>query len=578
MNAKKSVSTVWVVVLLSATALLSAADNDGDGVDDAVDVCCETPPNVEVDELGRPVGDMDGDCDVDLHDFSYIQSNLTGPIPVGCCFDGDCRDDDPCTVDSCDEKSSTCSFDPVPNCGVCEIGPGCNVEADCDVPVPGSISSATETDTICFCVTNGEIIRIAVSEVVGSGANFNPNWRLLDGAGNAAPVCGVFTTTVAQDCGPLPAAGNPYQIEVEDGSRNDVGSYIAYFHRLSAVAACEAASVQCDVPLSGTVSSAVDADLIEFDAVEGGIMRISVVEQPGGGANFAPSWRVIDRAGNPARDCGAFGAAFQDCGPLSPRGNPYRIEIEDGGRNDIGGYAVHVQQLAAGPACDFAPLICDVPLTATINPAADSDLLGFRVVEGEIVRISLVENVGSSANFGPSWRLLDGEGAPALFCGAFSATVSVNCGPLPSAGNPYRIEVEDGARNDTGTYNAHLQRLTASRACGDVEPQCGVTHADTIEHIADSDLYAYHVEEGDSIRVGVFERVPSGTNFNPNWRLLDGAGNPAPVCGAFTTVTSVDCGPLPAARNPYRVEVEDGTRNDTGNYDVTVSLIPACPP
>ena len=242
METKRFVSSMWVVVCLLSPAPLWAADNDGDGVDDAVDVCCETPPDIEVDEEGRPVGDLDRDCDVDLDDFSGFQNSVTGPLTAGCCSDDECDDVDSCTEDSCAVDTGTCLFTPVVNCGVsCDVGGACPVELTCDVPVAGAISSATETDSLCLCVFEGDRLRIAVSESAGSGANFNPNWRLLDAAGDPAPTCGLFTTTVAVDCGPLTAAGNPYRLEVEDGARNDVGSYSAYFHRLPATVACEGA-------------------------------------------------------------------------------------------------------------------------------------------------------------------------------------------------------------------------------------------------------------------------------------------------------------------------------------------------
>lgn len=55
-------------------------DADGDGVDDAVDVCQNTPPGIAVDVLGRPLGDIDQDCDTDLHDFELFRQGFTGPI------------------------------------------------------------------------------------------------------------------------------------------------------------------------------------------------------------------------------------------------------------------------------------------------------------------------------------------------------------------------------------------------------------------------------------------------------------------------------------------------------------------
>jgi sulfatase modifying factor 1 len=57
-----------------------AGDVDGDGVDDAIDVCNNTPPGICVDAQGRPLGDIDLDCDTDMDDFALFQQGFTGPL------------------------------------------------------------------------------------------------------------------------------------------------------------------------------------------------------------------------------------------------------------------------------------------------------------------------------------------------------------------------------------------------------------------------------------------------------------------------------------------------------------------
>ncbi len=55
-------------------------DIDGDGVPDDEDVCNNTPPGTAVDAEGRPLGDIDKDCDTDLIDYGLLQTGFTGPL------------------------------------------------------------------------------------------------------------------------------------------------------------------------------------------------------------------------------------------------------------------------------------------------------------------------------------------------------------------------------------------------------------------------------------------------------------------------------------------------------------------
>ena len=71
-------ATILVYILGFAVGTL-AVDSDQDGVEDGLDVCCDTPSGITVDEDGRPVGDFDDDCDGDLDDFLLLHMDLGGP-------------------------------------------------------------------------------------------------------------------------------------------------------------------------------------------------------------------------------------------------------------------------------------------------------------------------------------------------------------------------------------------------------------------------------------------------------------------------------------------------------------------
>jgi formylglycine-generating enzyme required for sulfatase activity len=68
------------LVLFGATTPVWAVDSDGDGVGDLFDVCDNTPTGTPVDSEGRPLGDIDRDCDTDLDDYSLFQQGFTGPF------------------------------------------------------------------------------------------------------------------------------------------------------------------------------------------------------------------------------------------------------------------------------------------------------------------------------------------------------------------------------------------------------------------------------------------------------------------------------------------------------------------
>jgi hypothetical protein len=118
--------------------------------------------------------------------------------------------------------------------------------------------------------------------------------------------------------------------------------------------------------------------------------------------------------------------------------------------------------LALGTA-ETIPIQCGIPITGQISDPIELDLLPFSVPEGEIVEITVGDAQPEGPNFTASWRLLDGIGNPVPgLCGLLKggANQVTNCGPLREAGNPYRIEVGDVLRRDTGTYRVFVNFLT----------------------------------------------------------------------------------------------------------------------
>lgn len=555
-----------------------AVDTDGDGVDDVIDVCCNTPGGIAVDALGRPIGDFDSDCDVDTLDFAEFQINVTGPMESGCCHDSDCYDNDPCTIDSCTVGTGECVFTESEGCGECTLGPECAVELSCDVPLEASIDDPDETDSMCFCAIEGELVRLSVLRVPGSSSSFNPNWRLVDSLGNPTVSCGAFSTSAARVCGPLPGLGSPYHLEVIDGSSNGTGNYRVHMQRYSNGRACDVTALECEAPVIVSIEHPLDTDLLSFAVENADMVRISVAPLPGSGPAFNASWRLLDAAGNASRTCGRTSfLSGQDCGPLPAAGSPYRIEIEDGARDDVGSVEVRLERTLSHRFCAPQAIDCDEPIFSAIETNSDGQTYPFRAIEGDVVRVSVVKLAGGGPAFTPSWRVIDATGNGFGGCGTFASTSRNLCGPFPAAGNPYAIQVTDGSLNDTGPYAVHFHRLTASRACDQTQLTCGVPHVDTLRSVVDTNLHAFTAPEQETVRVALSIVTP-GPHFDLEWRLIDAAGNPAPSCGSFTTSALLDCPDLPAYRSPYRVEVQDVFRDGTGDYDVRVDFLTSgCP-
>ncbi|MGH9840641.1 MAG: hypothetical protein ACREEM_17830, partial [Blastocatellia bacterium] len=351
----------------------------------------------------------------------------------------------------------------------------------------------------------------------------------------------------------------------------------------------------CDVPVTGTLRDPIQRDFLIFNVADGETVTISLINSTPAGPNFQVVGRLLNGSGSPvAGQCGGYilgtPTRLFNCGPLPAAGNPYRIEVVDSNLDDTGTYRAQLQRLTATAACENTPFTCDVSFTGTIDSPVDTDLFGFNVADGEIVTISLINGAPAGPNFQVVGRLLNGSGSPvAGQCGGYilgTPTRLFNCGPLPASGNPYRIEVVDSNLDDTGTYRAQLQRLTAAAACDTTSLTCDAIITGTIESPVDTDILAFSVKEGEIVSISLVNNTPSGANFQVVGRLLNGNGSPvAGQCGGYilgTPTRLFNCGPLPASGNPYRIEVVDSNLDDTGTYRAVVSFLttgcPACAP
>src|SRR5438876_261375 len=108
-------------------------------------------------------------------------------------------------------------------------GVGTTEPIGCDAALTRSIEDPSEANRFTFKVVEGQQVDINVINGTPPSGNFSVPWRLLTGAGTPAVSCGGYTAPgfgeFLRDCGPLPASGNPYQIEVRDQFSDGTGTY-----------------------------------------------------------------------------------------------------------------------------------------------------------------------------------------------------------------------------------------------------------------------------------------------------------------------------------------------------------------
>jgi methionine-rich copper-binding protein CopC len=438
------------------------------------------------------------------------------------------------------------------------------VTLQCDVPHTDTISDPSQTDSHDFGASDGERVGLIIDEIEPSGAYFGIEWRVLRADGT--PITGWYTLGY-RDLGPLEASGSPYRIEVRDYAQDDTGTYEIHLQRLTAATACEAVPLICDAPVSGPIEDPFDTDLYSFDASDDERVAVIIDEIEPSGASFGPEWRVLRADGSAMT--GWYTLNYDDLGPLVASDSPYRIEIRDYAHNDTGIYRIHLQRLTASTACEALALQCDLPVSGLIEDRFDTDLHWFDASDDERVAVIIDETEPSGASFGPEWRVLRADGS------AMTGWYTLNyddLGPLVASDSPYRIEIRDYAHNDTGTYQIHLQRLTAATACEAVPLLCDEPASGPIEDPFDTDLYSFDASDDERVAVIIDEIEPSGASFGPEWRVLRADGS---AMTGWYTLNYDDLGPLVASDSPYRIEIRDYAHNDTGTYEIHLQRLTA---
>ena len=208
MFSSKKVLVVVIAAALCPIATLSAYDSDGDGVDDTLDVCCGTPVDTPVDDHGRPVGDLDRDCDVDLADFAVLQDAFTGELLActPCDTSADCPEDQYCArllsecqvEGTCSPRPTTCPdvWDPVCTCSGLTYASACHAAADGESVESEGECPPTDCETNAECGST-QFCEKAAGDCGGIGDCVSyPPWCMPIGG----PVCGCDGVSYDYEC------------------------------------------------------------------------------------------------------------------------------------------------------------------------------------------------------------------------------------------------------------------------------------------------------------------------------------------------------------------------------------------
>jgi hypothetical protein len=426
----------------------------------------------------------------------------------------------------------------------------CNVSSSHTL---GGVNTA-DTNLHSFSGTANERLYIVLTN--DGGTAFTPIWRLVAPDGTPSSSCGSFTTAPL-DC--VLAVSGSYAIEVMDSGLDGTGTYGLQVQRLTAGQRCDGATIACDTPVSTTIDARADTNLHSFTGVAGERVHIGVSDQ-GGGAAFAPFWRLLLPDGTVSPVCGSFSPSNRDCS-IGVAGS-YAIHVADSSHDSTGTYGLYLQNLTAERRCG-GTTDCNVTTSNTVGSVntADTNLHSFAGVANEKIYV-IVTNEGGTA-FTPVWRLIAPDGTPATGCGSLT-TAFLDC-TLATTGS-YAVEVLDSFLDGSGTYGLQIQRLTAGRRCdaGSITCDTPVSLSVGTGGRADSNLHSFTAVAGEIVHITI-ANLGGAAGFAPFWRLLQPDGAPASGCSTFYSADR-DC--TLAVAGSYALHVADGSHDSSGTYGI----------
>jgi len=190
-----------------------------------------------------------------------------------------------------------CSSTALP-CGVALIT---EIEDPSPNPMCGFVECPIlDTQLFNFSVADGERIAVTVDTVPPTGDHFVAGWRVLDRTGMPIEgVCGDFESGNIE-CGPLPASGNPYQIEV-----GDVSQYTRGHAHVSVNTITTTCATECRGDCDGGQTVSVDELLTLVNIALGSATTPDCIAGDGNRDGSVEMDELIGAVNNALNGCGA---------------------------------------------------------------------------------------------------------------------------------------------------------------------------------------------------------------------------------------------------------------------------------
>jgi len=347
-------------------------------------------------------------------------------------------------------------------------------------PVSDGLSPATDGDFYTFNGTLGTSLRL---NAFSTSSNMDPTIELRDPAGNLildgaidGASCNNVGCTFSVDV--VPIVSGTYSIILYDSATNEAGNYQLSLWCVTGQCdsdgdgTADAAPPELSyvLPISDSISPAVNADLYTFNGTTGTSIRFNVFSTS---SNMDPTIEVRDPNDTVIFNGVADGASCDNVGctfslDLTPSlSGTYSLLMYDRLSNEAGNYQLSLWCINGDCDSDADGVVDndrerihygDNKING-ISPAVDGDFYIFRGTAGDQIRFNVFS---TSSNMDPTIEVLDPDGIRIInavvdgaSCNNVGCTFSVDL--IPAITGNYSVLLYDLNTNEAGNYQFGLQ-------------------------------------------------------------------------------------------------------------------------